>query len=134
MRFGLISGRLYFHLISPLSSISSGDSYPAIFYASPFIIIALVGMVVWAVRKFRDERELILFGSLFFLVNIALLLQIVSVGVAIMAERYTYMAYIGIFFTCIVLLSNYLRKNTAKQNIYVPAILSAYVIFFGVFL
>jgi len=66
-----------FHLISRYHPYPSGDSYPAIFYASPFIIIALVGMVVWAVRKFRDERELILFGSLFFLVNIALLLQIV---------------------------------------------------------
>jgi tetratricopeptide (TPR) repeat protein len=38
------------------------------------------------------------FGSLFFLVNIALLLQFIPVGGAIIADRYSYIPYLGLFF------------------------------------
>ena len=39
-----------------------------------------------------------MFGTLFFLVNIALLLQFLPVGGAIIADRYTYIPYLGLFF------------------------------------
>ncbi|HWB63957.1 MAG TPA: tetratricopeptide repeat protein, partial [Chitinophagales bacterium] len=38
-----------------------------------------------------------LFGWLFFFLNIALLLQLLPVGLAIMADRYTYLSYTGLF-------------------------------------
>jgi tetratricopeptide (TPR) repeat protein len=40
----------------------------------------------------------VLFGLAFFLINIVLVLQFFAIGGAVMADRYTYMPYIGLFF------------------------------------
>jgi len=40
----------------------------------------------------------VLFGLAFFFINIVLVLQFFAVGQAIMADRYTYIPYIGLFF------------------------------------
>jgi tetratricopeptide (TPR) repeat protein len=40
----------------------------------------------------------VLFGIAFFFINIVLVLQFVTVGAALMADRYTYIPYIGLFF------------------------------------
>ncbi|MBK7666027.1 MAG: tetratricopeptide repeat protein [Sphingobacteriaceae bacterium] len=43
-------------------------------------------------------KKIILFGVLFFLITIALVLQIVPAGNVIMADRYTYLPYVGLMF------------------------------------
>jgi tetratricopeptide (TPR) repeat protein len=60
----------------------------------------VAAVVMWAVIPallfaFRRLRPL-LFGWAFFLVNIALVLQFLSVGQVLMADRYTYVPYIGL--------------------------------------
>lgn len=45
----------------------------------------------------RGNRA-VLFGIAFFFINIALVLQVFSVGHALMADRYTYLPYVGIAF------------------------------------
>jgi len=57
-------------------------------------LVVLGGVLAWRARSNR----LLLFGLLFFLVNIALVLQLLPFGEAIMADRYTYVPYIGLFF------------------------------------
>ncbi len=66
----------------------------SLFYLSVIANIALIGTAVYLVRKSR----IWLFGILFFLVNLILILQIIPVGGAFIAERYTYISYIGIFY------------------------------------
>jgi len=67
---------------------------PALFYVAPFIVLGIIATVI---IYFRRNRTLV-FGLLFFLVNVAMVLQLISFGNAILAERYTYVPYIGLFF------------------------------------
>jgi tetratricopeptide (TPR) repeat protein len=67
---------------------------PVIFYIAPAVVLLLIGLTVYLVNK----NKTLVFGFLFFLVSVAMVLQFVSVGKAIMAERYTYLSYIGLFF------------------------------------
>lgn len=67
---------------------------PAVYYIYPVIAIALVGAAWWLFRR----NKAVIFGVLFFLVNIALLLQFIPVGGAIVADRYSYIPYLGMFF------------------------------------
>lgn len=61
--------------------------------ASPLLLLAVVG----AVWYFRRNRALV-FGALFYLANIILVAQFVSIGNTLLAERYTYVPYIGLAF------------------------------------
>ncbi len=68
-------------------------SLSALYYLYPLgVAVLLAGL--WLMRK----NKVIVFGSLFFLVNMALLLQFLPVGGAIVADRYTYIPYLGLFF------------------------------------
>ncbi len=64
-------------------------------YYLSFGFVSFLAIVVLRSGSFR--RQLV-FGSLFFLITIALMLQVVSVGSAVVAERYTYISYIGLFY------------------------------------
>lgn len=57
---------------------------------------AAVGIVLAALRARRHRA--VGFGIPFFVVNLALVLQFVAVGKAAMADRYTYLPYVGLVF------------------------------------
>ena len=86
---------LPFHLsaVYPLPSTGAarfGNEY----YAAPVILAVVLPAIVVLCRRVRP----VLFGLAFFFVNIFLVLQLVTVGAALMADRYTYLPYIGLFF------------------------------------
>ncbi|HRH66572.1 MAG TPA: tetratricopeptide repeat protein [Bacteroidia bacterium] len=56
-----------------------------------------IGLFLLAILSLRKTKK-ILFAFLFFTFSIALVLQLIPVGGAILAERYTYIPYIGIFY------------------------------------
>lgn len=88
---------------------ASLNPLPPIYYASVLISAGMFGFALWATRK----TKVILFGFLFYLIINALTLQFLTVGRAIMSDRYTYIPYIGIFFMLGYLLDYLLeRKNT----------------------
>jgi len=64
------------------------------FYLAFVALAVLLPTVVYLCRRVR----VVLFGLAFFFVNIALVLQFFTVGQAVMADRYTYLPYIGLFF------------------------------------
>jgi len=57
---------------------------------------AAIGFVIYSLLKIKNRN--FLFGFGFYTVNLLLVLQIISIGNAVVAERYTYVPYIGIFF------------------------------------
>ncbi len=67
---------------------------PYIYLIYPVIVIVIL-VLLWL---FARKKKIVVFGSLFFLVNIILLLQFLPVGGAILADRYTYIPYLGLFF------------------------------------
>jgi tetratricopeptide (TPR) repeat protein len=71
-----------------------GGALPFLYYASlPFLAI-----ILWLVIKRNSFRKEIIFGVLFFLITISVMLQIIPVGNAIASERYTYVPYVGLFY------------------------------------
>jgi tetratricopeptide (TPR) repeat protein len=63
-----------------------------LYYASlPFLIV-----IVWLIIKGYSLKKEIIFGVLFFLITISVMLQIFPIGNAIASERYTYIPYIGL--------------------------------------
>ncbi|MBN8702921.1 MAG: tetratricopeptide repeat protein [Bacteroidetes bacterium] len=62
-------------------------------YVAPFIILALASIIY----KLKKRDSVWIFGLLFFVVTIGPVLQLIPVGDAIIADRYTYLPYIGLF-------------------------------------
>ena len=71
----------------------------AIFY-SPIFVVALL-IAFWFLRK----NKVFVFGILFFVINLLLVLQVLSIGLTIVSERYTYVPYIGLAFIVAMLFS-----------------------------
>lgn len=88
-------------------------------YLSPVVLLTLT-MIFW--KYFRKSR-IILFGVSFFLITILLVLQLIPIGDALYADRYTYIPSIGLFFIAAHFVSPYL-KNKA-----VTAAVIAYLVF-----
>src|SRR6266850_5198958 len=84
-------------LFVPLN-LSAVYPYPAAQGATPgpkyYVALAALLIVLPTIRRTRA----VLFGVAFFFINIVLVLQFVTVGQAVMADRYTYVSYIGLFF------------------------------------
>ncbi len=71
-----------------------GHGLPFYLYIYPLAVIA-IAVAIWI---FSRRKKVVVFGVLFFLINILLLLQFLPVGGAILADRYTYIPYLGLFF------------------------------------
>jgi protein O-mannosyl-transferase len=69
---------------------------PAIIYISLAVVPLLVGVFLYWVWK--TKKNYLLFGWAFFTFNVMFLLQIVGAGQGFLADRFTYIAYIGLFF------------------------------------
>ena len=63
--------------------------------------VAVLLTAFWFLRR----NKVVVFGLLFYVVNLLLVLQVVSIGLAIVSERYTYVPYIGLAFMFAMLLS-----------------------------
>lgn len=87
-----------------------GDSLPIIFYVAPVLVAAFATLVVWSAKW----SKVLAFGTLFFLASIALVLQVLPVGEAIMADRYTYLPYIGLFWV-IAYGFDFFKKNILSK-------------------
>jgi len=91
----------------------SNGMLPWYYYGSlPFLLI--LGYLI--IRRSSYRKDL-LFGVAFFLITISVMLQIVSVGNAITAERYSYVSYIGLFFIIGQLISGITKAETRNMTV-----------------
>ena len=72
----------------------SGDFLPWIYYVAPLFLALIVLAVIYSRRA---KKELI-FGFLFFLITISLVLPLLWSRLFIVGERYSYLTYFGLFF------------------------------------
>ncbi len=107
-----------YHLFVPVH-LSAFHPYPKalslMHYIAPVVVLGLGGLMWWSLRK----TKVVAFGLLFYGAMIALTLQFVQVGNAIISDRYTYVAYIGLFLIFGWLFDNFLhKKNTVNRQKY----------------
>jgi len=70
---------------------------PNIYYAAPLLAVGLnVGLLYLCYKRSQTWLRFMVFGLGFFLANLIFVLQFISCGAAIMADRYSYVAYIGL--------------------------------------
>ena len=78
------------------------DKIGLVIYLSPVVIIGMCA----AIYFYKEKRNLLIFGIAFFFINLLLVLQFISVGTALYAERYSYVPYLGLLFITGMLLFN----------------------------
>jgi tetratricopeptide (TPR) repeat protein len=82
---------------------------PLYFYLAPIFTVILFGMG-WYLRK----NKIIVFGLSYFVINLLLVLQFFQVGSALMAERYTYIPYIGLFMIMAYYIDRLIKSSKRK--------------------
>lgn len=90
------------------------NKMPVVFFLTFVIALLIVIFTVMQVLKPGKYSGLIVFGVLFYAVTLALVLQYIPVGRAIMADRYSYIPSIGIFLTAGWLLFQLYRNPKFK--------------------
>ena len=94
------------------------------YYVAPVFALLLAAVTYFTWKKHR----FVAFGICFYITNLLLVLQIFSVGSAVIAERYTYVPYIGLFFIAGYLLDRFAKGNMTKAY----AVLAPVTIIFSV--
>lgn len=89
------------------------NTFPSLFYPTILIVPAALGFVWWA---FKKNLKAVVFGMLFFTFNIMFLLQILGAGQGFIADRFTYIAYFGLFF----IFGYYFEKLIASEKLKIP--------------
>ncbi|GAB3938416.1 tetratricopeptide repeat protein [Larkinella terrae] len=83
-------------------------------WLGPIVFGLTVGFVIWQLLTGKSERQrLVVFGIGFFLITIILVLQFMTVGAAIMADRYSYLSYFGLIF--LIVYGLYLLTNQSAS-------------------
>lgn len=84
-------------------------SFKLILWLSTAATIIIILAVIYSIKK----SKIYFFGIGFYLITIALVLQFISVGSAIMANRYSYLPYIGLSLIPAMLIAN--SKKTIRN-------------------
>jgi tetratricopeptide (TPR) repeat protein len=93
-----------------------GGHLPIAVYLAPVILVA----AAWLAMRLKPYRRLMVFGGLFFLIHILLVVKIIPLGAEWVADRYVYLASIGIFFILAEVLRQ-LKPEPRKVGVTVAA-------------
>jgi protein O-mannosyl-transferase len=94
----------------PTPDIANGF-LPFKYYLSPLLIIFIFILII----KTKKTRKEIIFGTLFFLISISITLIVGgSVRYVQVAERYTYIPYLGLFYILAIFISQHLKGKIQK--------------------
>lgn len=83
-------------------------SIPGQYWLGPLVFLISLGILIWS---FLTNRRLLAFSLSFFLITIVLVLQFMTVGTAMMADRYSYLPYVGLIFGLMAGLELLSRSN-----------------------
>ena len=98
-------GQSAFYPFPPLN-----EKLSAVYYIGP-VFTLLLGLIIYFTWK---KHKAVVFGISFYIINLLLVLQVFSVGSAVIAERYTYVPYIGLFYIAGYLLNILVKGNFKK--------------------
>lgn len=110
-------------------------SLPAIYYFATVIVFLIFSLVVFLIIKYKKSRKEIVFGLLFFLITISMFLHIIPIkGVIIVADRYSYLPYTGLFLITGMFFNNLFNNDKLKSSLKKAAslILTLIIIILGI--
>ncbi|UCS92433.1 hypothetical protein KZP23_17275 [Echinicola marina] len=94
-----------------------GSPLPLKYYFYPLFIVSFFYFIFTLVKKDKQINLYILFGLMFFIINIFLTLHIVPMARGVfMADRYVYVGSIGLFFIFSQLIEKYVLDNLSRQK------------------
>jgi hypothetical protein len=116
---------LYMHLFP----MSPGLPLPVRYFIYPVIVAAFTYLLIRLV-KFKNWP--VFFGLVFFLINIALMLHVVAMSrFTIIADRYVYLASVGIFFIVTWYAVPWLQKMASSGKKWTLAVAVCYLLYLG---
>jgi tetratricopeptide (TPR) repeat protein len=115
---------LFPYPMSPLYSYP--NQLPWTIYAAPAGFALVLAALVWAWKK---GQRVWVFGVLFFTFNVMFVLQIFSAGQGFLADRFTYVAYFGLFAIAAYYVDIIQHQGNAARKIY--ALLGSLTLIFG---
>lgn len=79
------------------------------------IVLLIMGISLYVLIKYFRKNRIVWFGVLFFLINIGVVLHIIPIeGRVLAADRYTYLAYIGLFLIMALIADYFIEKKRGK--------------------
>jgi len=109
------------------------DKTPLVFLFTFVITLLILVFTVIQVLRHGKYSGMIVFGVLFYTVTLAVVLQFMPVGRAIMADRYSYIPSIGIFLTAGYLLFQLYRNPKFKAIAIVTFLIYSGLLFYMTF-
>lgn len=88
------------------------NSLPVMYYFSLLFLALLIYVLI---KSYKNNR-LVAFALIFYLINLALVLQLLPVGNAIIADRYSYLPLVGIFIIPGFYFQRWIDKNNGKLS------------------
>ena len=96
------------------------------FYIAP---IGFFGSIAAMYYAFEKGKKALVFGFVFFFVNIVFMLQILGAGQGFKADRFTYIAYLGLFFMMAYGYDQFVKQKPQLKNI-ILGVVAAYLLVF----
>lgn len=97
---------------------------PTIYYASPLLAMASIAVPLYITyKKYPQYFRIVAFGMGYFVANVIFILQFISVGAAIMADRYSYVAYVGLFFLISYFVNEMIKRSPSVRSSVTGALL-----------
>lgn len=106
-------------------TIRPGQGVPvSVFVSAAVVALSLMTTIGWAVRSRSVSSRWAAFGVAWFVVTVSIVLQFVSVGAAIIADRYTYVPYVGLWIALGMLLDRIATTRPVRMAIVALATVS----------
>lgn len=139
-RFFLINYSIMFYVVKSIFPINLAVFHfypvkvegflPFQYYLAPVGL----GMLLFSAYLARNLRKILSLGIFFFLIPLIVILQFIPLGQTIVAERYTYVPYIGLFLLVIMMYENLAGSNAKKNSarIVFPLVSGIVILIFAV--
>jgi tetratricopeptide (TPR) repeat protein len=105
-------------------------SLPVNLYITAVITIIFIVGVIFLIYKYLRKNKIILFGSMWFVACICIVLHFIPIqGRVIAADRYTYPSYIGLFMIIGALADFYMERYTKRSIIIILCVVTGIMIY-----
>ncbi len=98
----------------------------SMFYIAPIGVVLFFAAAYWL---WKNDKKAWVFGIFFFFFNIVFLLQVLGAGQAFLADRFTYIPYLGFFFI-VAYYINKLDIENVSQNSTSLSLVGMFLLFF----